>query len=191
MDKTGRCHALAMACFFVLNHMSQFHSLKPVCQSELFGYVLKLLISTAGGRFHFITVQGRPLFKETTFTVSTLPRAWLELPCPGVGYAGVAASTRGLQALAAKAALSLPAPESGRFLAGLPHSTHCGVSRLMGLHYRSSHRRPFAVPAGQGRLRQRYIARRKSVCIFEESPPSVPINDAVLRIMNKLKRLWN
>jgi len=59
MDKTGRCHALAMACFFVLNHMSQFHSLKPVCQSELFGYVLKLLISTAGGRF---------------------PRAWLEPP---------------------------------------------------------------------------------------------------------------
>src|SRR5690625_6940398 len=40
--------------------------------------VLTLLISTAGGRFHFITVQGRHLFKETTFTVSTLPRAWLE-----------------------------------------------------------------------------------------------------------------
>jgi len=40
--------------------------------------VLELLISTAGGRFHFITVQGRHLFKETTFTVSTLPRAWLE-----------------------------------------------------------------------------------------------------------------
>src|SRR5699024_4839878 len=37
-----------------------------------------LLISTAGGRFHFITVQGRHLFKETTFTVSTLPRARLE-----------------------------------------------------------------------------------------------------------------
>jgi len=40
----------------------------------------KQLISTAGGRFHFITVQGRHLFKETTFTVSTLPRAWLEPP---------------------------------------------------------------------------------------------------------------
>jgi len=38
------------------------------------------LISTAGGRFHFITAQGRHLFKETTFTVSTLPRAWLEPP---------------------------------------------------------------------------------------------------------------
>src|SRR5690625_1641262 len=38
----------------------------------------KQLISTAGGRFHFITVQGRHLFKKTTFTVSTLPRAWLE-----------------------------------------------------------------------------------------------------------------
>src|SRR5690625_6758058 len=66
--------------------------------------VLTLLISTAGGRFHFITVQGRHLFKKTTFTVSTLPRAWLEPPC----------------------------------------ASHYGVSRLMGLHYRSSHRRPFA-----------------------------------------------
>src|SRR5690625_635285 len=54
--------------------------------------------------------------------------------------------------------------------------THSGVSRLMGLHYRSSHRRPFAIPAGQGGLRKHYIARRKLVCIFEESPPSVPIN---------------
>src|SRR5690625_1717482 len=71
------------------------------------GFVLELLISTAGGRFHFITVQGRHLFKETTFTVSTLPRAWLEPPC----------------------------------------ASHYGVSRLMGLHYRSSHRRPFAIPA--------------------------------------------
>jgi len=34
---------------------------------------------------------------------------------------------------------------------------------------------------GQGRLRQHYIARRKSVCIFEESPPSVSINGVVLR----------
>src|SRR5699024_454095 len=48
---------------------------------SLLGCVLELLISTAGGRFHFITVQGRHLFKETTFTVSTLPRAWLEPPC--------------------------------------------------------------------------------------------------------------
>src|SRR5690625_4286864 len=111
-----------------------------VRQSVFFGYELKLLISTAGGRFHFITVQGRHLFEKTTFTVSTLPRAWLEPPC----------------------------------------ASHSGVSRLMGLHYRSSHRRPFAIPAGQGRLRQRYIARRKSVCIFEESPPSVPINGVVL-----------
>src|SRR5699024_10152261 len=49
-----------------------------VRKSVFFGYELKLLISTAGGRFHFITAQGRHLFKETTFTVSTLPRAWLE-----------------------------------------------------------------------------------------------------------------
>src|SRR5699024_6351582 len=62
-----------------------------------------------------------------------------------------------------------------------PCASHYGVSRLMGLHYRSSHRRPFAIPAGQGRLRQRYIARRKLIYIFEESPPSVPINCAVLR----------
>jgi len=42
--------------------------------------VLELLISTACGRFHFITAQGRHLFKEATFTVSTLPRAWLQPP---------------------------------------------------------------------------------------------------------------
>src|SRR5699024_9270477 len=66
-----------------------------------------------------------------------------------------------------------------------PCASHCGVLKLMGLDYRSSHRRPFAIPVGQGELRQHYIARRKSVCIFEESPPSVPINGAVLRIMNK------
>jgi len=29
-----------------------------------------------------------------------------------------------------------------------PCASHSGVSRLMGLHYRSSHRRPFAIPAG-------------------------------------------
>jgi len=43
------------------------------------------------------------------------PRAANEPPCPGEGYVDVAASTRGLQALAAKAVLSLPAPETGRF----------------------------------------------------------------------------
>src|SRR5699024_10226706 len=80
---------------------------------SLFGCVPELLVSTAGGRFHFITVQGRHLFKETTFTVSTLPRAWLEPPC----------------------------------------ASHSGVSRLMGLHYRSSHRRPFAIPAGVAAFR--------------------------------------
>src|SRR5690625_3140319 len=69
-----------------------------VRKSVFFGYELKLLISTAGGRFHFITVQGRHLFEKTTFTVSTLPRALLEPPC----------------------------------------ASHSGVSRLMGLHYRSS-----------------------------------------------------
>jgi len=36
-------------------------------------------------------------------------------PCPGEGYVDVAASARGLQALAAKAVLSLPAPETGWF----------------------------------------------------------------------------
>src|SRR5699024_2296110 len=91
-----------------------------VRKSVFFGYELKLLISTAGGRF---------------------PRAWLEPPC----------------------------------------ASHSGVSRLMGLHCRSSHRRPFAIPAGQGELRKHYIARRKSICIFEESPPSVPINGVMLR----------
>src|SRR5699024_7237399 len=122
----------------------------------------KPLISIAGGRFHFITVQGRHLFKETTFIVSTLPRAWLEPPCPGEGYAGVV--------------------RKGRFKSAFIITAHCGVLRLMGLHYRSSHRRPFAIPAGQGRLRQRYIARRKLIYIFEESPPCVPINEVALRI---------
>jgi len=36
----------------------------------------------------------------------------------------------------------------GHGLSLLVHFAHCGVSRLMGLHYRSSHRRPFAIPAG-------------------------------------------
>src|SRR5690625_6944749 len=45
-----------------------------VRRSIFFGYEQKLLISTAGGRFHFITVQGRHLFKKTTFTESTLDR---------------------------------------------------------------------------------------------------------------------
>ena len=49
---------------------------------------------TAGGRFNFITAQGRHLFKKNTFTVSTLPRARLEPPCPGKGYAGVARKGR-------------------------------------------------------------------------------------------------
>src|SRR5699024_2568619 len=84
----------------------------------LLGCVLELLISPAGGRFHFITVQGRHLLKETIFTVSTLPRAWLEPPC----------------------------------------ASHYGVSRLMGLHYRSSHRRPFAIPAGVAAFRSNQLA---------------------------------
>src|SRR5690625_3671195 len=63
-----------------------------VRKSVFFGYELKLLISTAGGRF---------------------PRALLEPPC----------------------------------------ASHSGVSRLMGLHYRSSHRRPFAIPAGVAAFR--------------------------------------
>src|SRR5690625_6988861 len=63
-----------------------------VRKSVFFGYELKLLISTADGRF---------------------PRAWLEPPC----------------------------------------ASHYGVSRLMGLHYRSSLRRPFAIPAGVAAFR--------------------------------------
>src|SRR5690625_5879419 len=34
-----------------------------------------------------------------------------------------------------------------------PCASHYGVSRLMGLHYRSSHRRPFAIPAGVAAFR--------------------------------------
>lgn len=40
-------------------------------------------------------------------------------------------------------------------------------------HSAGSQRHRF--PVGQGRLRQRYIARRKSPFIFKESPPAVPI----------------
>src|SRR5699024_4306604 len=65
---------------------------RGACQSaRIFSSVLLLLflvvdlnsatlISAPGSRFHFITAQGRHLFKETTFTVSTLPRATLQLP---------------------------------------------------------------------------------------------------------------
>ena len=40
-------------------------------------------------------------------------------------------------------------------------------------HSAGSQRHRF--PVGQGRLRQRYIARRKLSFIFKESPPVVPI----------------
>src|SRR5690625_1316697 len=102
------------------------YQLTPI--KSLAALVLTLLISTAGGRFHFITVQGRHLFKKTTFTVSTLPRAWLE--------------PRANRMLVMKALRKDVAT-----LVFHPPITHSGVSRLMGLHYRSSHRRPFAIPA--------------------------------------------
>jgi len=47
-----------------------------------------------GGCFHFITVQGRHLFKKTAFTVSTLPRARPQPPCPGKGYVDVVRKER-------------------------------------------------------------------------------------------------
>src|SRR5690625_6048341 len=90
-------------------------------------------------RFHFISVQGRHLFKKTTFTGSPLPRAWLEPPC----------------------------------------AAHSGVSRLMGLHYRSSHRRPFAIPAN--------VFGGASGAQSQEAPPPVSIHDAVVRTMKRVK----
>src|SRR5699024_11195233 len=39
-----------------------------------------------GGCFHFITVQSRHLFKKTTFTVSTLPRARPQPPTESVVF---------------------------------------------------------------------------------------------------------
>src|SRR5699024_5311432 len=84
-------------------------------------------------------------------------------PCPGEGYAGVVASTRGLQALAAKAVLSLPAPKTGRFLAGLHIS-----ARTTG---------------PQGSWDCTVVRPTESHLLFpQESSPSVPINDVVLRI---------
>jgi hypothetical protein len=46
-------------------------------------------------------------------------------------------------------------------------------------------------PAGQGRLRQRYIARRKAIFIFEESHPFAPINYAMKNLKNsQLQRVF-
>src|SRR5699024_4221604 len=118
--------------------MSQMFFLKYLGMSK------NPLISTAGGRFYFITAQGRHLFKETTLTVSTLPRAWLEPPC----------------------------------------ASHCGVSRLMGLYYRSSHRRPFAIPANVfGGSSNRNGFRWDEQCAVPDPgvAASVPINGVVLR----------
>src|SRR5690625_4881352 len=91
-----------------------------VRKSVFFGYELKLLISTAGGRF---------------------PRAWLEPPC----------------------------------------ASHSGVSRLMLFPQMFSVGRVIAMV---------FDGTSSAQSQTQESPPSVPINDAVLRIMNKLKRLW-
>jgi len=55
------------------------------------------------------------LLRPPQMEYTRFPGAADEPPCPGEGYAGVAASTRGLQALAAKAVFSLPALETGRF----------------------------------------------------------------------------
>src|SRR5699024_8247258 len=92
-----------------------------VRKSVFFRYELKLLISTAGGRF---------------------PRAWLEPPC----------------------------------------ASHSGVSRLMLSPQMFSVGRVIAMV---------FDGTSSAQSQTQESPPSVPINDAVLRIMNKLKRLWN
>lgn len=43
-----------------------------------------------GGRFHFLTVQGRYLFKKNSFTVSILPGARLSLQRTGHASGGVA-----------------------------------------------------------------------------------------------------
>src|SRR5699024_11781423 len=94
------CYLVDVNCEVIVEYPRSLSGAKYIFvrKSVFFGYKLKLLISTAGGRF---------------------PRAWLEPPC----------------------------------------ASHSGVSTLM---------------------------------LFpQESPPSVPINDAVLRIMNKLKPLWN
>src|SRR5699024_11993668 len=109
-----------------------------VRKSVFFGYELKLLISTAGGRLHFITVQGRHLFKETTFTVSTLPRAW---PEPRANRMLVMKALRQITSMGRVTAvpgrrdLSLPSPMS-----------HYGVSRLMLFPHMLSVGRVIAVP---------------------------------------------
>src|SRR5699024_8297483 len=82
------CYLVDVNCEVIVEYPRSLSGAKYIFvrKSVFFGYKLKLLISTAGGRF---------------------PRAWLEPPC----------------------------------------ASHSGVSKLMGLHYRSSHRRPFAIPA--------------------------------------------
>src|SRR5699024_12030008 len=53
--------------------------------------------------------------------------------------------------------------------------SHYGVSRLMGLHYRSSHRRPFAIPAnGFGGASNRNAFRWDEQC-------AVPVPKASMR----------
>src|SRR5699024_7962060 len=134
-----------------------------VRKSVFFGYELELLISTAGGRFHFITAQGRHLFKETTFTVSTLPRAWLE---PRANRMLVMKALRQLTSVGLLFAIP------GRRDLSLPS--------------------PCRTPGSQGSWDCTIVRPTEDLLLFpQESPPSVPINDAVLRIMNKLKRLWN
>src|SRR5690625_4949334 len=48
-----------------------------------------------------------------------------------------------------------------------PCASHSGVSRLMGLHYRSSHRRPFAIPAGVAAFRSNQLGKRSILLIFQ------------------------
>ena len=79
---------------------------------------------------------------------SRFPRARLQPPCPGKGYADVVASARGLQALAAKAVISLPAPEKDGF--SWPSFTNHSVGSSdtcwdWDCTVGSSHRRAFAV----------------------------------------------
>src|SRR5699024_11032804 len=142
-------------------------------KSGLSELVLTLtLISTAGERFHFITVQGRHLFKKASFPVSTWPRVRIE---PRANRRLVMKALRkdvGTLAFHPHVALR------GLKAHAIPANVFGGSSNRNGFRWDEQ----CAVPdPGQGRLRQRYIARRKLTYIFEESPPSVPINGVMLR----------
>src|SRR5690625_5784662 len=107
----------------------------------------------------FITVQGRHLFKKTTFTVSTLPRAWLEPRANRMLVMKVLRQDVAILAFHPHDALR-GLKTHGTALSFVPPKTFCYSRKCFG-----------GTSSAQSQS--------------QESPPSVPTNDVVLLIMNK------